>query len=90
MSDLSMLRGVYVDTETYDTLVDLVLKRMERNESCPDARKTAHRRNDQGFESQSADAEVLRLESVLQSETGGLMTGLDQLGARFLNGQADT
>ena len=44
--------------------------------------------SDQGFESQSVEA--LRLDSVLRSETGGSMTGLEQLGFRLLNGQADT
>lgn len=95
MSDLSLLRGVYADVEAYGTLIDKVIKRLGQGGNGPpdpDQKKLGQLlidASDQGLESQSLEA--LTLDSLLRSNTGEPLAGLDmkQLGDHLLSGQVD-
>ena len=94
MSNLSVLRGVYADLRTYGVMIDRLLKRLERNKACPDARKLGRLLIDtgnHGFESRSVldPLRCLILDGLLRSETGEQVTGLGQLGECLLNGPTD-
>ena len=91
MSDLSLLRGVYADVETYGSLIDRVIARLEQGGTCspdPDQKKLGQLlidASDQGLKSQSVEA--LTLDSLLRSNTGDPFVGLKALGKCLLNGQ---
>lgn len=94
MSDLSLLRGVYADVETYGTLIDKVIERLRETGTGeppnPDRRKLGQLlidASDQGLTSQSVEA--LTFDSLLRSNTGEPFAGMKQLGEHLLSGQVD-
>lgn len=94
MSDLSLLRGVYADVETYGTLIDKVIERLRETRTGgapnPDQRKLGQLlidASDQGLTSQSVEA--LTFDSLLRSNTGEPFVGMKQLGEYLLSGQVD-
>ena len=95
MSDLSLLRGVYSDVESYGALIDKVIEQLSRGEigpPGPERKKLGHLlidANDQGLESESLEA--LILDSLLRSNTGEPFTALDlkQLGEQLLGEKVD-
>ena len=94
MSDLSLLRGVYADVETYGSLIDRVIERVGRRgrtgPSSSDQKKLGQLlidASDQGIESQSLEA--LTLDSLLRSNTGEPLAGLRKLGEQLLSGRSD-
>lgn len=95
MSDLSLLRGVYADVETYGTLIDKVIERLRETGTGvppnPDQRKLGQLlidASDLGLTSQSVEA--LTFDSLLRSNTGEPFVGMKQLGENLLSGQVDT
>ena len=93
MSDLSLLTGVYTDVEAYGEMIDRVIKQLAQgvpNPPDPDQKKLGQllmNAGDQGLESQSLEA--LILDTLLRSNTGEPLAGLQQLGKCLLNGQVD-
>lgn len=95
MSDLSLLRGVYADVETYGALIDKVIDQLEQGgigQPGPDRLKLGKlliETSVQGLESESLDA--LILDSLLRSNTGEPFSGLDlkQLGEQLISDQVD-
>ncbi len=95
MSDLSLLRGVYADVETYGSLIDRVIARLGRVRTGPpdrDQKKLGQLliyANDQGLRSESLEA--LTLDSILRLNTGEPFDGLDlkRLGEYLLSGEVD-
>ena len=93
MSDLSLLRGVYADVESYGTLIDNVIKRLGQGGTVlPNTEQKKLGQllidaSDQGLKSQSHEA--LTLDSLLRSNTGESWVGLKPLGERLLSGPID-
>ena len=93
MSDLSLLTGVYTDVEAYGEMIDRVIKQLVQGVSSPpnpDQKKLGQLlidASDQGLESLSLEALVL--DSLLRSNTGEPLLGLQRLGECLLNGQVD-
>ncbi len=95
MSDLSLLRGVYADVETYGGLIDRVIARLGRVQSGSPDRDQKRlgqlliNTNDQGLKSKSLEA--LTLDSILRSNTGEPFNGIDlkRLGEYLLSGEVD-
>ena len=93
MSDLSLLTGVYTDVEAYGEMIDKVIRQLAQGSTSPpdvDQKKLGQLlmdAGDQGLESQSLEA--LILDSLLRSNTGEPLPGLQRLGECLLNGQVD-
>ncbi len=93
MSNLSLLRSVYADVETYGTLIDKVIEQLgeaETGQLNPDQQKLGQLlidASDQGLNSQSLEA--LTLDGLLRSNTGEPYAGMKKLGKHLLGGQVD-
>ena len=93
MSNLSLLRSVYADVETYGTLIDKVIGQLGEagtGQLNPDQKKLGRLLIDasnQGITSQSVEA--LTFDSLLRSSTGEPFAGMKQLGEHLLSSQVD-